>query len=159
MFSDKKSKEFENPGSGQNRINDGTILKGDVVSNGYFRIDGVIEGNVKTPSKVVIGKTGKIVGTLTCNNADIEGQVKGNIDIDGTLSLRSTSKIEGKVITGKLAVEQGAFFNATCKMKEGNNKLKINLIPGNKNEEKITQNNSFERSQRTPSKEIETKTD
>lgn len=159
MFSDKKSKEFENPGSGQNRINDGTILKGDVVSNGYFRIDGVIEGNVKTPSKVVIGKTGKIVGTLTCNNADIEGQVKGNIDIDGTLSLRSTSKIEGKVITGKLAVEQGAFFNATCKMKEGNNKLKINLIPGNKNEEKITQNNSFERSQRTSSKEIETKTD
>ena len=159
MFSDKKSKEFENPGSGQNRINDGTILKGDVVSNGYFRIDGVIEGNVKTPSKVVIGKTGKIVGTLTCNNADIEGQVKGNIDIDGTLSLRSTSKIEGKVITGKLAVEQGAFFNATCKMKEGNNKLKINLIKGNKNEEKITQNNSFERSQRTPSKEIETKTD
>tara|TARA_B110000003_G_scaffold275699_1_gene319108 strand:- start:520 stop:999 length:480 start_codon:yes stop_codon:yes gene_type:complete len=159
MFSDKKSKEYENPGSGQNRINDGTILKGDVVSNGYFRIDGVIEGNVKTPSKVVIGKTGKIVGTLTCNNADIEGQVKGNIDIDGTLSLRSTSKIEGKVITGKLAVEQGAFFNATCKMKEGNKKLKINLIPGNKNEEKITQNNSFERSQRTPSKEIETKTD
>ena len=44
-------------------------------------------------------------------------------------------------------------------MKEGNKKLKINSILGNKNEEKIIQNNSFERSQRTPSKEIETKTD
>ena len=44
-------------------------------------------------------------------------------------------------------------------MKEVNKKLKINSIPGNKNEEKITQNNSFDRSQRTPSKEIEKKTD
>ena len=159
MFSEKKTKEYDNPGSGQNRINDGTILKGDVTSNGYFRIDGVIEGNIKTPSKIVVGKTGKIVGTLICNNADIEGQVKGILDVEGTLSLRSTSKIEGEVVTGKLAVEQGAIFNATCKMKEVNKKLKINSIPGNKNEEKITQNNSFDRSQRTPSKEIETKTD
>ena len=28
MFSEKKTKEYDNPGSGQNRINDGTILKG-----------------------------------------------------------------------------------------------------------------------------------
>ena len=159
MFSEKKTKEYDNQGSGQNRINDGTILKGDVTSNGYFRIDGVIEGNIKTPSKIVVGKTGKIVGTLICNNADIECQVKGILDVEGTLSLRSTSKIEGEVVTGKLAVEQGAIFNATCKMKEVNKKLKINSIPGNKNEEKITQNNSFDRSQRTPSKEIEKKTD
>lgn len=121
MFSEKKIKEYDNPGSGQNRINDGTVLKGNVTSNGYFRIDGVIEGNIKTPSKVVVGKTGKIVGTLTCNNADIEGHVKGTLDVEGTLTLRSTSKIEGEVVTGKLAVEQGAFFNATCLMKVPNN--------------------------------------
>ena len=120
MFSEKKIKEYDNPGSGQNRINDGTVLKGNVTSNGYFRIDGVIEGNIKTPSKVVVGKTGKIVGTLTCNNADIEGHVKGTLDVEGTLTLRSTSKIEGEVVTGKLAVEQGAFFNATCLMKVPN---------------------------------------
>ena len=120
MFSEKKTKEYDNPGSGQNRINDGTVLKGNVTSNGYFRIDGVIEGNIKTPSKVVVGKTGKIVGTLTCNNADIEGHVKGTLDVEGTLTLRSTSKIEGEVVTGKLAVEQGAFFNATCLMKVSN---------------------------------------
>ena len=79
MFSDKKPRESETPGTGQNRINDGTKLKGNIVSNGYFRIDGIIEGNVKTPSKVVIGKTGVVIGTLSCENADIEGKVKGNI--------------------------------------------------------------------------------
>ncbi len=118
MFSDKNSREHENPGSGQNRINDGTKLKGNVTSNGYFRIDGEIEGNVKTPSKVVIGKTGVVIGTLSCENADIEGKVKGILDIEGTLSLKSTANIEGEVVTGKLAVEPGATFNATCLMKD-----------------------------------------
>jgi cytoskeletal protein CcmA (bactofilin family) len=116
MFSDKKSKESEAP-TGQNRINDGTTLKGNITSNGYFRIDGIIEGNIKTPSKVVIGKTGVIIGTLSCENADIEGKVKGLLDIKGTLSLRATANIEGEVITGKLAVEPGATFNANCLMK------------------------------------------
>jgi cytoskeletal protein CcmA (bactofilin family) len=117
MFSDKKSKESEAPGTGQNRINDGTTLKGNITSNGYFRIDGIIEGNIKTPSKVVIGKTGVVIGTLSCENADIEGKVKGLLDIKGTLSLRATANIEGEVITGKLAVEPGATFNANCLMK------------------------------------------
>ncbi len=81
MFSDKKEKDQENPGTGQNRINDGTNIKGDISSNGYFRIDGRIEGNVKTPSKVVVGKTGVIIGTLSCKNADVEGNIKGILNI------------------------------------------------------------------------------
>ena len=117
MFSDKKEKDQENPGTGQNRINDGTNIKGDINSNGYFRIDGRIEGNVKTPSKVVIGKTGVIIGTLSCKNADVEGNIKGILNISGTLSLKSSAHIEGEVSVGKLAVEPGATFNATCLMK------------------------------------------
>ncbi len=118
MFSDKKEKDQENPGTGQNRINDGTNIKGDISSNGYFRIDGRIEGNVKTPSKVVVGKTGIIIGTLSCKNADVEGNVKGILNISGTLSLKSSAHIEGEVSVGKLAVEPGATFNATCLMKD-----------------------------------------
>ena len=118
MFSDKKEKDQENPGSGQNRINDGTNIKGDISSNGYFRIDGRIEGNVKTPSKVVVGKTGVIIGTLSCKNADVEGNIKGILNISGTLSLKSSAHIEGEVSVGKLAVEPGATFNATCLMKD-----------------------------------------
>jgi len=120
MFSDKKGKDTETQGTNQNRINEGTTIKGDITSNGYFRIDGTIEGNIKTPSKVVIGKTGVIIGTLSCENADIEGKVKGIVDISGTLSLKSTAHIEGEAVVGKLAVEPGAVFNATCLMKDSN---------------------------------------
>jgi cytoskeletal protein CcmA (bactofilin family) len=129
MFSDKKPRESETPGTSQNRINDGTKLKGNIASNGYFRVDGIIEGNVKTPSKVVIGKTGVVIGALSCENADIEGRVKGTLDIKGTLSLRSTANIEGEVVTGKLAVEPGATFNATCLMKGKDSSNSVNKLP------------------------------
>jgi len=165
MFSDKKEKSEDNPGTGQNRINDGTIIKGDINSSGYFRIDGSIEGNVKTPSKVVIGKTGVIIGTLSCKNADIEGKIKGILNISGTLTLKATAHIEGEVVVGKLAVEPGATFNATCLMKDANTSdrmtgkdVKINTPSEKIPEEKKTQNYLFDRSQRTSSKEAETKT-
>jgi cytoskeletal protein CcmA (bactofilin family) len=120
MFSDKKEKRIAaEPGSAQNRINEGTKLKGDVSSTGFFRIDGTVEGNVKTPSKVVLGKTGVIIGTLICENADIEGKFEGTLQVSGTLSLRSTAVIEGDVTVGKLAVEPGATMNASCVMQDG----------------------------------------
>ncbi|MDN3723126.1 polymer-forming cytoskeletal protein [Aequorivita sp. SDUM287046] len=120
MFSEKKEKKITaEPGSAQNRINEGTNLKGDITSTGFFRIDGTVEGNVKTPSKVVLGKTGVIIGTLSCENADIEGRFEGNLQVSGTLSLKSTAVIDGDVIVGKLAVETGATMNASCVMHSG----------------------------------------
>lgn len=120
MFSNKKekSKTLE-PSAGQNRINEGTQVKGDIASTGFFRIDGQIEGNVKTPSKVVIGKSGVIIGTLSCENADIEGKVEGVIEVVGTLTLRASAVIDGEVSIGKLAVEPGATMNAACVMQDG----------------------------------------
>ncbi|MGV6828345.1 MAG: bactofilin family protein [Flavobacteriales bacterium] len=117
MFSDKKNKKTQEPSTGQNRINEGTQIQGDINSTGFFRIDGQIKGTVKTPSKVVIGKSGSIIGNLICSEADIEGFFEGNLDIEKTLTLRSTAKITGEVVIGKLAVEPGATFNATCLMK------------------------------------------
>ena len=130
MFSEKKEKSNLEPGMGQNRINEGTKLVGDITSKGFFRIDGIIDGNVSTPSKVVIGKTGVINGTLSCENADIEGHIKRHLNVSGTLSLKSTAFIKGEVIAGKLAVEPGATFNASCSMK-GSQKVepKSNVLP------------------------------
>jgi len=101
----------------QNVIAQGTKIVGDIASQGPFRIDGTVEGNVKTSGKIVIGKSGFIKGTLQGENADFEGKFSGKLILSGTLSLKSTAHIEGEVHTTKLAVEPGATFNATCSMK------------------------------------------
>jgi cytoskeletal protein CcmA (bactofilin family) len=119
MFSsdNKKPKPTMETTSQQNIIAQGTKIVGDITSQGPFRVDGAIEGNVKTPGKLVVGRTGLIKGTLHGENADFEGKFSGKMHLTGTLSLKATAHIEGEVIIGKLAVEPGATFNATCSMK------------------------------------------
>lgn len=118
MFSDnKKGRPELDSTSQQNRIAQGTKIVGDISSEGGFRIDGEIEGTLKTPGKVVVGKTGLIKGTLEGANADFEGKFSGKLLLSGTLTLKSSALIEGEVIVGKLAVEPGATFNASCSMK------------------------------------------
>ena len=65
----------------------------------------------------MIGKEGVINGKVNCTYADVEGRFTGNIEVKESLSLKSTSIIEGEVVIGKLIVESGAVFNAKCSMK------------------------------------------
>ena len=118
MFSDnKKPKTMSEIGGQPNRIEKHTRIKGDIVSEADFRIDGKLDGNVKTSGKVVIGKDGYIHGKVECVNADIEGKFNGELLVSELLSLKSSAVIEGTVTVSKLSVEPGATFNATCSMK------------------------------------------
>ncbi|HEX8576074.1 MAG TPA: polymer-forming cytoskeletal protein [Flavobacterium sp.] len=101
-----------------NRMVEATIIKGDIVSQADFRLDGELIGNFTSKGKIVIGPSGIIVGDIICKNADIEGKFEGNIQVDEMLNVKSTSIIKGDVVCGKLAVEPGADFTATCTMKQ-----------------------------------------
>lgn len=103
-------------GGQPNRIEKNTKIKGDITSEADFRIDGKLEGNVKTSGKVVIGREGFIKGKVECVNADIEGKFNGELNVSDLLSLKSSAFIEGTVSVAKLAVEPGATFNASCTM-------------------------------------------
>jgi cytoskeletal protein CcmA (bactofilin family) len=116
MFSDNKRPMTEIGGQ-PNRIEKNTKIKGDIVSEADFRIDGKLDGNVKTSGKVVIGKDGYIHGKVECVNADIEGSFNGELLVSDLLSLKASAVIEGTVSVSKLAVEPGATFNASCTMK------------------------------------------
>ncbi|MEO9893588.1 polymer-forming cytoskeletal protein [Aurantibacter sp.] len=118
MFSDKQKPRNMNEIGGQpNRIEKNTRIKGDIVSEADFRIDGKLDGNLKTTGKVVIGKDGLIKGKVECVNADIDGSFNGELIVSDLLSLKSSAVIEGTVTVTKLAVEPGAAFNASCSMK------------------------------------------
>ena len=109
----------------QNMITEGTIVNGDIISEGDFRVEGTINGSLKTSGKIVVGKTGLIDGNIDAENADFEGGFTGNLKLNGTLVIRSSAYIEGEVIISKLSVEPGATFNATCSMENGVKELSI----------------------------------
>lgn len=118
MFSDnKRNKTTGEIGSGQpNRIEKSTKIKGEIESQADFRIDGILEGTIKTSGKIIVGKDGKITGKVECSNAEIEGNFSGELYVSQLLTLKSTATIDGDVTVSKLAVDPGATFNAACNM-------------------------------------------
>ena len=106
----------ESTGSSINLIGNGTVIEGDIRSNGDIRIDGSVVGNVYSKAKVVIGATGQVEGNINSQNADVSGTIKGKSTVAELLFLKASSKLNGDIVTGKLVVEVGATFTGSCNM-------------------------------------------
>ena len=114
MFNSAKT---QNTDAGSiNLLGSGTKINGDINSTGDFRIDGLLIGNISISGKLVLGNTGRIEGNINCTNADLSGEVKGTVNISETLSLKTTAKINGDIVTSKLTIDAGAVFTGTCNM-------------------------------------------
>ena len=108
-----------------NRIVEGTKITGDIATETDFRIDGELTGNFVSTGRLVLGPSGIIIGDVVCNNADIEGKLKGKVNVNELLNVKAKASIEGEVTVGKLAVEPGADFSASCIMSDSSSKLML----------------------------------
>jgi cytoskeletal protein CcmA (bactofilin family) len=117
MFTSKEEKKAADEiTNSSNVIGKGTVLEGNIETSGNIRIEGKIIGNLKSKSKVALGNSSLVDGNVSAQNADIEGTVKGKVEISDMLVLKATATVHGDIATGKLVVEPGAVFNGTCKM-------------------------------------------
>jgi|TARA_B100000767_G_scaffold84413_1_gene81201 cytoskeletal protein CcmA (bactofilin family) len=117
MFSTKEKKQEKKRVMEINVVAKNTSIVGDIKSEGDFRVDGTLEGTLKTLGRVIIGIDGFIKGNIDATYADIEGKFSGQLLVSKTLTVKATANISGDVSIGKLSVEPGATFNATCSMK------------------------------------------
>jgi len=117
----KMAKQTTKPnGEGQdqsiNIISEGTSINGDISATGDIRIDGELIGNIVAKGRLVIGPNGKIEGEINCNNIEVSGYIKGKITVPEMLNMKSSAKVYGEIIAGKLSVEPGSLFTGTCTM-------------------------------------------
>ncbi len=125
-MNEKAAKNYTDFLGKTNRIVEGTEIIGNIISKADFRLDGKLEGNFSTPGKIVIGPTGSIKGDIVCKNADIEGKFDGVLKVQEILNVKSKASISGEVICGKLSVQPGADFSASCSMKPNVKNLQPN---------------------------------
>lgn len=91
-----------------NRIVEGTLVEGTVHCEGSFRIDGAFKGDLIVSDKIVLGETGEVEGFIECEDCEIYGSARGDINVRGLLTLRPSSKISGKIKYKRMIVEEGA---------------------------------------------------
>lgn len=114
------SKNFEAENKLPNIIGAGTKFVGDIETNGDLRVDGVIEGTIKSQGKLVLGPGGSIKGTIKCVSAEIAGSFEGKMEVSELLSLKASSYFKGEMSVNKLSIESGAKFIGSCLMADRN---------------------------------------
>jgi len=122
----KEKATFESP-ERLNRLVEGSKVVGDLFVDSSLRIDGEVQGNVMSSSKVVVGENGNIVGNLNCVDADVEGTINGVITCEGLLILREKATITGDILTVRIQIEEGASFNGKCQMDKASNADRVNI--------------------------------
>ena len=119
MFSKSNSsmsKPNEKTNNTVNAIGQGSVINGDISTEGDLRIDGTLTGSITTKGRLVLGESGLVEGNVFCQNALIAGTLKAKIQVSELLSLTSTANLLGDIVTAKLAIEPGANFSGSCSM-------------------------------------------
>ncbi len=118
-------KEDATMASSQTLIGKGAFLMGDMQIYGTLRLDGEMAGSIVSKSRVVLGESAKLMGNLKAQNAEISGEIEGNLEIVEILTLKPTAHIKGDIACNKLIIEPGAKFNGKCDMSQPIKEIKI----------------------------------
>lgn len=97
-------------------IGAGNTITGNIEAEADIRIDGTVKGNVFSRAKILIGADGVVEGNIHCREADINGQVNGNINTIELLHLKGNAAVSGDIHTAKLFIEPTVSFNGQCHM-------------------------------------------
>ncbi len=91
-------------------------IQGDLKSEGNIRIEGQVNGKIKTSQSVYIGEGAKIAADMVAGNATVAGEIQGNAKISGNLILLPSARVVGDISCAILRVEDGAQFTGKCIM-------------------------------------------
>ena len=111
-----KQKDENSAGGLHNALAAGTTIKGNIITETDFRLDGKVEGDISCTGKIVIGPKSSVTGNIVSENAEILGEVDGSVKVSAKLILKSTAIIKGDIYTQSLEIEPNARFNGACSM-------------------------------------------
>jgi cytoskeletal protein CcmA (bactofilin family) len=89
-------------------IADDISIAGDLRGEGELQVDGMIRGDV-TVTRLAVGESGQIEGSVTADVADIRGRVVGSITAK-QVRLFASAHVDGDITHEQLTMEAGAFF-------------------------------------------------
>ncbi len=93
-----------------------TEFEGEIKFSKTLRIDGRFKGKITSGESLQVGVTGNIEADIEVSRISINGKVKGVIKASEIVEIFSKGRVLGTIITPKLMIEEGAFFQGECKM-------------------------------------------
>ncbi|HZI67872.1 MAG TPA: polymer-forming cytoskeletal protein [Thermoanaerobaculia bacterium] len=94
----------------------GSHLTGDLKFDDGFRIDGKFEGKITSGSDLVIGENADVEAEIKVERLTVNGSLRGNVTATERIELHPKARVLADLTTPNLAIQEGAFFQGSCKM-------------------------------------------
>jgi cytoskeletal protein CcmA (bactofilin family) len=91
-------------------------FSGDLQCDGIVKIDGILQGSVKTVSNVIISEQGRVDARIEAENVSVSGQAKGSIVAKGRLEILSTGRVWADVTVSSFLLDDGGKLHGGLKM-------------------------------------------
>lgn len=92
-------------------------VNGKLRFEGAVQIDGTFTGSITTNDLLIIGERAKIAADINCGAAVVKGEVTGNITAGDSVELHGHARVKGDIATPTLAIDKGAVFDGSSKMR------------------------------------------
>ena len=93
----------------------GMTLVGDCSSRDTIRVEGRVDGDIRSDKAIVVAKNGVVVGDILARDAVISGRVRGRVETASSIELKASCVVDGEIDTLSIAVEKGALINVAFK--------------------------------------------
>jgi len=100
-------------------LDDGTEFSGELRFRDVLRVDGRLKGRVVSDNMLIIGETGQVDAEIDCGVVSIRGKVSGQVYGRQRIELLAGCRVMATLVSPKLVIEDGAFFQGECRMGEG----------------------------------------
>lgn len=97
-------------------MDEGTEFLGELRFRDTFRVDGRVRGRIVSDNTLVVGEAGRVEADIDCGIVSIRGQVVGRIQGRQRIELLAGARVQGTLVSPKLVIEDGAFFQGDCEM-------------------------------------------
>ena len=97
-------------------VDTGCTIRGELEFANSFRLDGRVEGTVRSSSELVVGKEGVVEGEIDVARCLVGGQVRGTIRASEQVVLHATARVWADVHATTLVMEDGAFLEGKVNM-------------------------------------------
>ena len=111
------------PPTEQTTIGRSLVIKGEITASEPIYIDGKIEGSLQvSDQRVTVGRYGSVTANISAKEVVIMGSVKGNIQCNDRLDIRSEGSLMGDVVSQRISVEDGAVLKGNVEVRTGSHK-------------------------------------
>jgi cytoskeletal protein CcmA (bactofilin family) len=97
-------------------MDEGTEFHGELRFRDTFRIDGRLKGRIVSDNTLIVGESGHVEAEIDCGVVSIRGTVSGRVQGRQRIELLAGSRVQATLVSPKLLVEEGAFFQGDCEM-------------------------------------------